>query len=102
MKMTCDNACAFDWLLVGLDLQRAVVSIDAIGCSEKMAKSITDKGGGYLLSLKKNQKNLYEQVSEYMLKGKEGLLKDEWIDFGIGRIESRCAYMCDSLSCWMI
>ncbi len=77
--------------------QGALVSIDAIACSEKMAKSITDKGGHYLLSLKKNQKSLHEQVSEYMLKQKESLLKDEWIDFGSGRIESRCAYICERL-----
>lgn len=32
-------------LIDSLDLQGALVSIDAIACSEKMAKSITDKGG---------------------------------------------------------
>jgi predicted transposase YbfD/YdcC len=84
-------------LIDSLDLQGALVSIDAIGCSEKMAKSITDKGGDYLLSLKKNQKNLYEQVSEYMFKQKESLVKDEWIDFGSGRIEHRKAYVCKGL-----
>jgi predicted transposase YbfD/YdcC len=84
-------------LIDSLDLQGAVVSIDAIGCSEKIAKSIVDKGGEYLLSLKKNQKNIYEQVSEYMLKGKESLDTDEWVDFGSGRIEHRTAYVCDRL-----
>jgi predicted transposase YbfD/YdcC len=84
-------------LIDSLDLQGAVVSIDAIACSENIARSITDKGGDYLLSLKKNQKNLYEQVSEYMLKQKESLTKDEWVDFGSGRIENRCAYVCDRL-----
>jgi hypothetical protein len=84
-------------LIDSLDLQEALASIDAIGCSEKMAASITDKGGHYLLSLKKNQKNVYEQVSEYMLKGKESLAKDEWIDFGSSRIEHRTAYICEQL-----
>jgi predicted transposase YbfD/YdcC len=84
-------------LIDSLDLQGALVSIDAIGCSEKIAKSIIDKGGDYLLSLKKNQKSLYEQVSEYMFKGKESFLKDEWVDFGSGRIEHRTAYVCAEL-----
>jgi predicted transposase YbfD/YdcC len=76
-------------LIDSLDLQGALVSIDATGCSEKIAKSITHKGGDYLLSLKKNQKNLYEQLSEYMSKRKESLDRDEWVDFGSGRIEHR-------------
>jgi predicted transposase YbfD/YdcC len=65
-------------LLEELDLQGALVSIDAIACSVKTAEIITRKGGNYLLSLKKNQKQLFEQVSEHMLKQKEGLAKDEW------------------------
>jgi predicted transposase YbfD/YdcC len=84
-------------LIDSLELQGAVVSIDAIGCSEKIAKSITDKGGYYLLSLKRNQKSLYEQLSEYMLKHKASFAKDEWLDFGSGRIENRTAYVCDRL-----
>jgi predicted transposase YbfD/YdcC len=67
------------------------------GCSEKIATSIIDKGGNYLLSLKKNQKNVYEQVSECMFKQKENLAKDEWVDFGSGRIEHRTAYIGDRL-----
>jgi predicted transposase YbfD/YdcC len=84
-------------LIDSLDLQGALVSIDAIACSEKTATSITNKGGHYLLSLKKNHKSLYEQVSEYMFKQKESFVKDEWVDFGSGRIEHRTAYVCDRL-----
>jgi predicted transposase YbfD/YdcC len=84
-------------LIDSLELQGALVSIDAIGCSEKIATGITDKGGYYLLSLKKNQKSLYEQVSEYMLKHKESFARDQWVDFGSGRIENRTAYVCDKL-----
>jgi hypothetical protein len=32
-----------------------------------------------------------------MLKPKENLAKDQWADFGSGRIERRCAYICDKL-----
>ncbi len=44
-------------LLDSLDLQDALVSINAIGCSEKIARSMINKGGYYLLSLKNNQKS---------------------------------------------
>jgi predicted transposase YbfD/YdcC len=84
-------------LLEELDLQGALVSIDAIACSVKAAEIITRKEGDYLLSLKKNQKQLFEQVSEYMLKQKEALPQDEWQDFGSGRIEKRVCYVCDRL-----
>jgi len=84
-------------LLEELDLQGALVSIDAIACSVKTAEIIIRKGGNYLLSLKKNQKHLFEQVSEYMQKQKKVLPQDEWQDFGSGRIEKRVCYVCDKL-----
>jgi predicted transposase YbfD/YdcC len=45
-----------------LDITDAVVSIDAAGCQHEIAKQIVDKGGHYLLSLKKNQQELYNDV----------------------------------------
>jgi predicted transposase YbfD/YdcC len=84
-------------LLEELDLQGALVSIDAIACTTKTAEIITRKGGDYLLSLKKNQKQLFEQVSEHMLKQKEALPQAEWQDFGSGRLEKRICYVCDKL-----
>lgn len=65
-------------LLEELDLQGALVSIDAIACSAKTAEIITRKGGHYMLSLKKNQKQLFEQVTEHMLRQKEALPRAEW------------------------
>lgn len=56
-----------------LALQGALFSIDAIACSAKTAEILTRKGGHYMLSLKKNQRQLYEQLSEYMVKQKEAL-----------------------------
>lgn len=43
-------------LLEELDLWGALVNIDAIACTAKTAEIIIRKGGDYLLSLKKNQK----------------------------------------------
>ena len=76
-------------LITSLDLQAAVVSIDAVACTEKIAGQIVAKGAHYLLALKQNQKQLFEQVSEHLLKHKAGLDKNEWLDFGSGRLEKR-------------
>ena len=49
-------------LLEELDVKGALVSIDAIANGPAIAEQIVDQQGHYLLSLKKNQKNTFEQV----------------------------------------
>lgn len=85
-------------LLESLDLCGAVVSIDAMACHSTIAGKITKGGGDYLLALKKNNKALYEQVSEHMLQRREQLPRHEWVDFGSGRIERRVCYVCGELA----
>lgn len=46
-------------LLTQLDIEGAVVSIDAIGCQKTRAEQIINQGGEYLLSVKGNQKELF-------------------------------------------
>lgn len=46
-------------LLDTLELQGAIVSIDAAGCQQKIAEKIVDKGADYLLALKSNQPLLH-------------------------------------------
>ncbi|MDQ3290537.1 MAG: ISAs1 family transposase [Bacteroidota bacterium] len=84
-------------LIASLDLPGAIVSIDAVACTEKIADQITAKGAHYLLALKKNQKQLFEQVSDQMLRQKAALPKAEWVDFGSGRIEKRVCYVSEQL-----
>lgn len=43
-----------------LDIEDAIVSIDAIGTQVGIARQIVDRKGHYFLALKENQKNLYE------------------------------------------
>src|SRR5690606_37973826 len=76
-------------LIESLDLQGAIVSIDAMATQAQTAALITEKGADYLLALKKNQKGLFEQVSEHMQRQKCSIAKDECLDFGSGRIEKR-------------
>lgn len=80
-------------LLDSLDLKGSLVSIDAIACEQKNADLIVEKGGHYLLALKKNNKHIYEQVSERMLANSSQLPHYQAIDFGSGRIESRTCYV---------
>lgn len=49
-------------LLKVLSIEGCIVTIDAAGCQTNIAKQIVEQGGDYVITLKKNQKNLYEQV----------------------------------------
>lgn len=74
---------AIPLLLEILDLEGATVSIDAIGCNEKIIKAILDKGAHYLIGLKKNQPKLYDAVESYAAKSginQENLVKDYFDD----------------------
>lgn len=52
-------------LLRLLDIKGCVVTLDAMGCQKKVAAQIIDQKGDYLISLKGNQGNLHEQVTEF-------------------------------------
>ena len=81
-------------LLEELDLKGALVSIDAAVNSPAIAEQIIEQQGHYLLSLKKNQKNTFEQIEDYMMRHHLGMLSDQHVDFGSGRIETRTCYVC--------
>jgi predicted transposase YbfD/YdcC len=49
-------------LLKVLELSGCIVTIDAIGCQKEIVKLITQKSADYVITLKKNQSNLYESV----------------------------------------
>lgn len=57
-------------LLNTLALEGAIVTIDAMGCQTKIAKTIREKGADYVLSVKENQKNTLEEI-EYFFKEAE-------------------------------
>jgi predicted transposase YbfD/YdcC len=84
-------------LLEQLDLSQALVSIDAVANGPQTAAQIIDKGGNYILSLKKNQKHAFEQVADFMQARKHMLPGDKRVDFGSGRIETRRCYVLQEL-----
>lgn len=53
---------AIPQVLALLDLQGALVSIDAIGCQKDIVKLIRQQGGDYLLAVKDNQPTLFQDV----------------------------------------
>jgi predicted transposase YbfD/YdcC len=82
-------------LLKLLDLNGAVVTIDAAGCQKKIAEQIVSQGGHYILQLKGNQTALHEEAVALF----DHCLTDDCqgiaystaasLDKGHGRIEQR-------------
>lgn len=93
-------------LLANLALKDSLVSIDAIACEQANADLIVEREGHYLFALKNNQSTIYEQVSQRMNRIKAGLVWDEELDFGSGRLETRRCYvetnlnLYDGLQAW--
>jgi predicted transposase YbfD/YdcC len=82
-------------LIEMLNLKKAVVTIDAIGCQTEIARKIREKGGDYVLSLKENQGTLHEDVTLFLDDARTrdftGVDHDFWeeTEKGHGRIETR-------------
>ncbi|MBD2359588.1 ISAs1 family transposase [Tolypothrix sp. FACHB-123] len=51
-------------LLKVLDLNGCIVTIDAMGCQREIVKLIKERGGDYVITLKKNQGSLYSRVED--------------------------------------
>lgn len=50
-------------LLDVINVKGSIVTIDAMGCQQEIAKKIVDQGADYVLSLKENQPSLYKDVA---------------------------------------
>ena len=82
-------------LLGMLEIEGAIVSIDAMGCQREIAKKIVDKNADYVLALKGNQGSLREDVELFAAEQKANGFRDakvsrhETVDGDHGRIETR-------------
>jgi predicted transposase YbfD/YdcC len=87
-------------LLKLLEIEGCIVTIDAIGTQTKITKTIIEQGGDYLLAVKENQGNLYEDIQALFEEDQrydfEGAPYDyaKTVNKGHGRIEIR--------QCWAI
>jgi predicted transposase YbfD/YdcC len=84
-------------LLKLLDLEGAVVTIDAMGCQKDIATGIVQGGGEYVLAVKENQPHLSEDIQqafETALEGEAGVdftqFQTEEIRSGRQEIRSCC------------
>lgn len=91
-------------LLELLDVQGAVVSLDAMHCQTNTAQAIRAAGADYLLALKGNQKTLHEDVKLFFddaLEQGEPLLEHEMEpDNGHGRLDQRRVWACGDVG-WL-
>jgi predicted transposase YbfD/YdcC len=77
-------------LLKQLDLEDALVSIDAIACNPTIAAGIIEAGADYLLSVKENQPTLHAEVESYFATAPEQeLITVQTLDKAHGRLEIR-------------
>jgi predicted transposase YbfD/YdcC len=85
---------AIPLLLARLELEGALVTIDAMGSQTDIAKAIRGKGADYLLALKDNWPALAEEVRRYFdTAPAETLATHETTDGDHGRIEVRRAFV---------
>lgn len=77
-------------LLKRLDLEGALVSIDAIGCNPAIARDIIAAKADYLLAVKENQPTLHAEVESYFASAPDTELDAfQSLDKAHGRLEIR-------------
>lgn len=91
---------AIPQLLKALEISGCIITIDAMGCQTEIAKTIVEEDGDYVLALKDNQGNLFEDTqllfedlenSQYRTYAYD---YEKTVNKGHGRIEIR--------ECWTI
>jgi predicted transposase YbfD/YdcC len=94
-------------LLKMLEITGAIVTIDAMGCQKEVARTIRQRQADYLLALKGNHEQLYEQVVAFWreayrrgFKGYEALTYHRQWNEGHGRFEARRCRATSDLS-WL-
>src|SRR6266581_7081872 len=77
-------------LVERIDLEGALVSIDAMGCNPTIAQSILDAKADYLLAVKDNQPTLHAEIESYFDTAPQAEVETATdLDKGHGRLESR-------------
>jgi len=80
-----------------LDLENAIVSIDAIACTDKIAKPIITGGGDYIIAVKNNKKGLKEEITDWLDRGRSDFEIFQKTDTVGGRIEQQEYTVCTDL-----
>lgn len=93
-QMACEEKSneitAIPKLLELLELKGCIVTIDAMGTQTKIAEKIVDKGADYILTVKENQPQLYQDIRLFFqTEGKTISEKARTDEDSHGRIETR-------------
>ena len=70
MDKKSNEITAIPRLIEDLDCEGGIISIDAIGCQKIITEKIIEKKADYLIALKENQGELFQQINEYLEKNK--------------------------------
>lgn len=93
-------------LLKILDLEGCIVTIDAMGCQTEIVKNIVARGADYVISLKGNQGDLYDDVRDYLDWAEREKFKEIGFDYcstlekDHGRIEERRCFVTEEIQ-WL-
>ncbi len=92
-------------LLKSLEIQGAIITIDAMGCQKEIAKTVNLGEADYVLALKANQEGLYEQVKHHFSNFFD-MSRNKYVDHhkkiekNRGRIETRECLMTENID-WL-
>jgi predicted transposase YbfD/YdcC len=92
-------------LLQLLDISGCLVTIDAMGTQTEIAETILEQGGDYLLAVKENQGQLYEDLERlFSIEEQEGFVTPGYsytrkVDNSHGRMEIRECWATSSEEC---
>jgi predicted transposase YbfD/YdcC len=86
-------------VLQQIDLSKAIITIDAMGCQKEIVQQIVDGKGDFVIAVKDNQPKLKEAIENHFQHHLERDLEDlqyryhETRDEGHGRIDERSYYL---------
>lgn len=96
-KEKSNEKTAIPDLLKLLDLENAIVSIDAIACTDNIAKPIIGSGGDYIIAVKNNKKRLKEEIVDWLDRDRSDFDIFQKTDSVGGRIEQQVYTVCTDL-----
>lgn len=88
VKEKSNEITAIPELIQGLFIKDCIISMDAMGCQEDIAKVIINQEGDYVLAVKNNQPTLHENTLDSFRFFKPNQVHES-VDIGHGRIERR-------------
>lgn len=92
-------------LIKTIDIEAAIVTIDAMGCQKKIAANIVESKADYILALKENHPDLLDDIKlffdeQIQIQNNPALDCFETIEGDHGRIETRRYYICSTID-WL-